>query len=50
MEAQLKRAGEGVEQERAEMESVIMRLSRALEGVDVELTQSAVNTRIAYPS
>lgn len=43
LEAQLQRAGQGVEQERAEMEAVLLRLSNALAGVDVELTQSAVS-------
>lgn len=42
LEVKLNRAGEGVQQEKDEMEAVLLRLSRALEGVDVELTQSAV--------
>eukprot|EP00752_Nemacystus_decipiens_P012772 g11311.t1 len=41
LQAQLKRAGEGVEKERAEMEAVLLNLSNALSGVDVQLTQSA---------
>lgn len=43
LEAQLKRAGEGVEKERADMEAVLLNLSNALSGVDVQLTQSAVS-------
>lgn len=42
LEVQLNRAGEGVKQEKDEMEAVLLRLSRALEGVDVQLTKSAV--------
>lgn len=43
LEAQLERAGEGVEHEKEEMEKVLLRLSDALSGVDLELTQSAVS-------
>lgn len=43
LEAQLKRTGEGVEKERADMEAVLLNLSNALSGVDVQLTQSAVS-------
>ncbi|CAM9164169.1 unnamed protein product, partial [Hapterophycus canaliculatus] len=41
LEAQLKRVGEGVEKERADMETVMLNLSNALSGVDVQLKQSA---------
>lgn len=44
LEAQLTRAGQSVQQERAEMESVLYRLSSALAGVDEELMQSAVSS------
>lgn len=44
LEAQLKRAGDGVEQEKADMESVLINLSDALSGVEVQLKQSAVRT------
>lgn len=43
LEAQLKRAGEGVKKERADMEAVLLNLSNALSGVDVQLTESAVS-------
>lgn len=44
LEAQLKRARQSVQQERAEVDSVLYRLSSALAGVDAELLQSAVST------
>lgn len=48
LEAQLKRAGEGVEKERADMETVLLNLSNALSGVDVQLKQSAVRRAISF--
>lgn len=45
LDALLQRAGEGVEQEATEMEAVLRRLSSALDGVDLELAESAVNNQ-----
>lgn len=42
LEAQLKRAGEGIEKEKADMEKLLLNLSNALSGVDVHITQSVV--------
>ena len=42
IEAQLMTAGRGVKLERAEMESILQRLSSALADVDEELTQLTV--------
>ncbi|CAM9945568.1 unnamed protein product [Ectocarpus fasciculatus] len=41
LEAQLKRAGEGIEKEKSDMEKLLLNLSNALSGVDIQLTQSA---------
>lgn len=48
LEAQLKCAGEGVEQQRKEMTAILLRLASALEGVDIQLTESAVRAVEAY--
>lgn len=54
LEAQLRRARQSVQQERAEMESILYRLSSVLAGVDAELMQFAVCTtrkqRVSYYS
>ncbi|CAM9476157.1 unnamed protein product, partial [Ectocarpus sp. 12 AP-2014] len=41
LEAQLKLAGEGIEKEKTNMEKLLLNLSNALSGVEVQLTQSA---------
>ncbi|CAM9115372.1 unnamed protein product, partial [Ectocarpus sp. 4 AP-2014] len=41
LEAQLKQAGEGIEKEKTDMEKLLLNLSNALSGVDVQFTQSA---------
>ncbi|CAM9849265.1 unnamed protein product, partial [Ectocarpus sp. 6 AP-2014] len=41
LEAQLKRAGDGIEKEKTDMEKLLLNLSNALSGVDFQLTQSA---------
>lgn len=48
LEAQLKCAGEGVEQQRKEMTAVLLRLASALEGVDAQLTESTVRAVNTY--
>ncbi|CAM9148060.1 unnamed protein product, partial [Ectocarpus sp. 8 AP-2014] len=41
LEAQLKRAGDGIEKEKTDMEKLLLNLSNALSGVDFQLTHSA---------